>query len=288
MKNSVTQVMSFTLGTRDANAPYAGTKSTRRIAWAAEEYVFTSAPPSVKISASRTYRAGSQFLRQIYLATLDLELHDRLDPGRGLDGVRDTVRAVAAENTVIPPLPEDRFLCSFSHIFAGGYAAGREIRLSIDGARRIKEECYLIKSVSPELRRSVPEVSQFNSANRAVRGVWPEFQRFRSLRTGEGRLMTEDDEREARRVVVLGYESAQQLYPGKPTIGATLLITPVVGSNDSQDGSPVTPNVPVRCKPLVAVTWMLTADPSVTAWLGADRLRGSGIRLFPDCRRPPC
>jgi oligopeptidase A len=25
---------------------------------------------------------------------------------------------------VLPPLPEDRFLCSFTHIFAGGYAAG--------------------------------------------------------------------------------------------------------------------------------------------------------------------
>jgi oligopeptidase A len=25
---------------------------------------------------------------------------------------------------VIPPLPEDNFLCSFGHIFAGGYAAG--------------------------------------------------------------------------------------------------------------------------------------------------------------------
>ena len=33
-------------------------------------------------------------------------------------------RRVAAENTVIAPLPEDRFLCGFSHIFAGGYAAG--------------------------------------------------------------------------------------------------------------------------------------------------------------------
>jgi oligopeptidase A len=25
---------------------------------------------------------------------------------------------------VLPPIPEDRFLCSFTHIFAGGYAAG--------------------------------------------------------------------------------------------------------------------------------------------------------------------
>ncbi len=25
---------------------------------------------------------------------------------------------------VMPPFPEDRFLCSFGHIFAGGYSAG--------------------------------------------------------------------------------------------------------------------------------------------------------------------
>jgi oligopeptidase A len=31
---------------------------------------------------------------------------------------------VASANTVIPPLAEDRFLCSFTHIFSGGYAAG--------------------------------------------------------------------------------------------------------------------------------------------------------------------
>jgi oligopeptidase A len=77
-----------------------------------------------KIEAARTYRAGSQFLRQLYLATLDLELHHRLDPGKGLEGIKEIVGRVAAENTVIPPLPEDRFLCGFSHIFAGGYAAG--------------------------------------------------------------------------------------------------------------------------------------------------------------------
>jgi oligopeptidase A len=38
--------------------------------------------------------------------------------------VLELQRKVAAENTVVRPLPEDRFLCSFSHIFAGGYAAG--------------------------------------------------------------------------------------------------------------------------------------------------------------------
>ena len=105
---------------------------------------------------------------------------------------------------------------------AGGYAAGRPIRLSIEDVRRIKEECYLVKTVSPELRRPVPEVSTFNAADRPVRGVWPEYQRFRSLVAAEGRLMREDDERDARRVVVLGIEARQQLFPGQPALDATL------------------------------------------------------------------
>ena len=33
-------------------------------------------------------------------------------------------RRVAESTTVLPPLPEDYFLCGFSHIFQGGYAAG--------------------------------------------------------------------------------------------------------------------------------------------------------------------
>jgi len=107
---------------------------------------------------------------------------------------------------------------------AGGLAAGREIRLSISDALLIQKECYLIKSLSPELRRDVPEVSPYNSANRAVRGVWPDYQRFRSLTVGEGRLMTDEDEQEARRVAVLGFDSRQQLFPGKPAVGATLMM----------------------------------------------------------------
>ncbi|HSL70887.1 MAG TPA: ABC transporter permease, partial [Longimicrobiales bacterium] len=114
-----------------------------------------------------------------------------------------------------------------SSMQAGGYAAGREVRLNIEDVRRIKEECYLIKTVSPELRRPVPQVSAHNSANRPVRGVWPEYQRFRSLKVSEGRLMTDDDEREARRVVVLGVEARQQLFPGKPAVGETLTMAGV-------------------------------------------------------------
>jgi putative ABC transport system permease protein len=106
----------------------------------------------------------------------------------------------------------------------GGLAAGRKITLTIDDARLIRNECYLVKAVSPELQRSVPEVSPYNSAARQISGVWPSFQSFRSLILSEGRLMTEDDESNSNRVVILGWNAARQLYPGQPAIGTTLII----------------------------------------------------------------
>ncbi len=106
----------------------------------------------------------------------------------------------------------------------GGLAAGRKITLTIEDARLIRDECYLVKMVSPELQRSVPEVSPYNSAARQVSGVWPSFQSFRSLILSEGRLMTDEDEKNQNRVVILGWNAARQLYPGQPAIGTTLII----------------------------------------------------------------
>jgi oligopeptidase A len=76
-----------------------------------------------RLRAARTFRSASAILRQVNLSTLDIELHHRFDPS-GKESVWSFSRAIAAENSIIPPLPEDRFLCSFSHIFPGGYAAG--------------------------------------------------------------------------------------------------------------------------------------------------------------------
>jgi putative ABC transport system permease protein len=109
----------------------------------------------------------------------------------------------------------------------GGRAAGREIHLSVDDAELIRGECYQIKNVSPELRRTIPEVSQYNLANRGVVGVWPSYQDFRSLKISEGRLISEDDEREGRRVLVLGSKAYRQLFPGQPAIGASMLVQSV-------------------------------------------------------------
>ena len=76
-----------------------------------------------KLKAARTYRAASDMLRQIYFARTDLQLHAQESGSEELDAFQVQHR-VAELTTVLPPLAEDRFLCSFGHIFAGGYAAG--------------------------------------------------------------------------------------------------------------------------------------------------------------------
>ena len=76
-----------------------------------------------RMLAAKTYRAGSMTLRQLHFASVDLELHARFVPG-GEESVFDRERSVAKRTTVMAPLDEDRFLCGFSHIFAGGYSAG--------------------------------------------------------------------------------------------------------------------------------------------------------------------
>ena len=107
---------------------------------------------------------------------------------------------------------------------SGGYAAGRDVALTIDDAIAIQQGAPLVKNVSPELRRTVSEVSRWNAASRAVRGIWPEYQNFRSLHVEQGRLMTSGDQEIGGRVVILGAESNRQLFPGKPSIGETLTI----------------------------------------------------------------
>ncbi|NWF62482.1 MAG: M3 family metallopeptidase [Fischerella sp.] len=76
-----------------------------------------------KLLAAKNYMSGSTTLRQVHFSVLDLELHYRYRPG-GNETPKDVRDRIAKTTTVIPPLPEDSFLCAFGHIFAGGYAAG--------------------------------------------------------------------------------------------------------------------------------------------------------------------
>jgi oligopeptidase A len=76
-----------------------------------------------KLLAARTFMGGSATLRQVHFALVDLKLHSQWQPGCG-QTPEQLRRQIAETTTVLAPIDEDAFLCSFGHIFAGGYAAG--------------------------------------------------------------------------------------------------------------------------------------------------------------------
>lgn len=76
-----------------------------------------------KLRQSKTYRAATIMLRQLQLGMTDMALHYGYDPN-GSESPFDIERRVLSITSLLPPLPESRFLCSFPHIFAGGYSAG--------------------------------------------------------------------------------------------------------------------------------------------------------------------
>mmetsp|Transcript_36055 Transcript_36055/g.57752 ORF Transcript_36055/g.57752 Transcript_36055/m.57752 type:complete len:186 (+) Transcript_36055:1744-2301(+) len=77
-----------------------------------------------KLSSARTYMAGLGMLRQLNFGALDMALHSKDYDPHGSKSPLDLQSEIARSYSVMPPLPEDRFLCSFSHIFNGGYSAG--------------------------------------------------------------------------------------------------------------------------------------------------------------------
>ncbi len=77
-----------------------------------------------KLNAAKTFRAGQMMLRQVQFALLDLRLHHSFDPFAVNASPFALQAEVSSATSLLPPLAEDRFLCSFSHIFCGGYAAG--------------------------------------------------------------------------------------------------------------------------------------------------------------------
>ena len=75
------------------------------------------------LNASRTFNAGLAMVRQLELALFDFRLHTGYDPNVGAR-VDEVLSAVREKVAVIQTPEFNRFACTFSHIFGGGYAAG--------------------------------------------------------------------------------------------------------------------------------------------------------------------
>ncbi|MDD2547415.1 MAG: M3 family metallopeptidase [Burkholderiaceae bacterium] len=74
-----------------------------------------------KMLAAKNFQSGMATLRQIEFALFDMLLHTHHDP---VDDFMPLLAEVRSEVSVLPPPPFSRTAHTFSHIFAGGYAAG--------------------------------------------------------------------------------------------------------------------------------------------------------------------
>jgi oligopeptidase A len=93
-----------------------------------------------RMLAARNFQSGMQTLRQVEFALFDMRLHSEYEAiATGGTTVRQLLDAVRDEVAVLVPPEFNRFQNSFSHIFAGGYAAGY---YSYKWAEVLSADCY--------------------------------------------------------------------------------------------------------------------------------------------------
>ena len=76
-----------------------------------------------RIRGAATFGTGRATMRQLSFALMDMDLHEKV-PCAEMPDADAAQRAAFDRFADLPPLPENRFLRSFTHIFSGGYAAG--------------------------------------------------------------------------------------------------------------------------------------------------------------------
>lgn len=97
-----------------------------------------------KMLAAKNFQSGLQMIRQIEFSLFDFRLHAEYNP-QAPQSAQTVINEIRAQVAVVKPPAFNRFENSFSHIFAGGYAAGyysykwAEV-LSADAYSRFEEE----------------------------------------------------------------------------------------------------------------------------------------------------
>ena len=151
-----------------------------------------------KMLAAKNFQSGMQMLRQIEFALFDIKVHAEYTPtpskavdhkseqaGCGqVNFVQATLDAVRAQVSVIPIASFNRFQNGFSHIFAGGYAAGyysykwAEV-LSADAFSLFEEQGVFDLEAGQSFKRHILEMGGSKSPTElfvAFRGREPEVE----------------------------------------------------------------------------------------------------------------
>ena len=133
-----------------------------------------------KMLAAKNFQAGMQTLRQVEFSLFDMLLHTSFDPASDVMALLNEVRTEVA---VIKAPPYSRTAHTFSHIFAGGYAAGY---YSYKWAEVLSADAYA--AFEEALEKGVPQIEigrKYREAILEAGGSRPAMESFKAFRGRE-------------------------------------------------------------------------------------------------------
>ncbi|KTC93883.1 M3 family metallopeptidase [Legionella cincinnatiensis] len=126
-----------------------------------------------RLIAAKNFQSAMAMLRQMEFSLFDFRIHKEYIPNQA-SLVNDILTDVRSKSCVVPLVPYNRFPQSFSHIFAGGYAAGyysyswAEV-LSSDAFSRFEEEGVLNPQTGRDFLHNILEVGSSKKAAEAYK-----------------------------------------------------------------------------------------------------------------------
>ncbi|MCU1299392.1 MAG: transporter substrate-binding protein [Acidobacteriaceae bacterium] len=110
----------------------------------------------------------------------------------------------------------------------GSFTSMQKYYLTSQDAKDVLANCRDVKAAAPVISRNdVRAVSEFFQSSGQLMGVTPNFNKIRYLPIADGRWIDEMDDTQKRAVLVLGDEARRLLFPGRPSVGSTVLLNGV-------------------------------------------------------------
>jgi putative ABC transport system permease protein len=127
---------------------------------------------------------------------------------------------------------------------AGSLQSGQTYHFTYEDYLAIRGEARTVGAISPVLNREdIRAVSEYGSTNGQVFGVATTYNNIRNVPVGPGRWFNDEDNSQRRRVAIVGWELLKNVFPGRPAVGATMLLNGIrfdiigVLSKVGQDGN---------------------------------------------------
>jgi putative ABC transport system permease protein len=108
---------------------------------------------------------------------------------------------------------------------AGSLQSGQTYNFTYNDYLAIKNENRTLRAISPVINREdIRAVSDYGSTSGQVFGVATDYNQIRTLPIDVGRWLDDEDSAERRRVCVVGWELLKNVFPGRPAVGAGILL----------------------------------------------------------------